>query len=491
MKRTTLRILSVLIAAVIIAASFTFTAFASDPPEITAEAGLVIDLTTGEVLYEKNPDEKLYPASTTKLITAILVLENLPLNTVLTADAEVAATGGTRLVMRTGEQVTAKDAVYELLIGSCNDLAVLLAKAVSGNVEEFARLMNAKAAELGCTNTHFTNPNGLHDDDHYTTANDLAKIAVYCMKNATFREIVKYSEYTYTRGEGSGKSGTVETMKNGNWLLNNTTAVLYAGNERRTPKYEGCIGIKTGWTPEAKGCLVAAAKRGNTTLLSVVLKSGTASASGSYERFSDTILLLDWGFDNFRTYSSMRMGTDLGIIPVKKGEFNKVHAVLKDDIYATLGVEQTDAAVTTKLTLDESITAPFDKGTVCGKLEVFIDGIKTAEYKAVTAEAIKEGGILSNWGVEDAVAKKIFGTILTVVFVLLAIFVAYIAYLKIKSDKKKKLKAARAKARAEALEKQRIADEELLAQMPFYTSKEVPDEDAPAEYAEEAEDAED
>ncbi len=479
MKKKLIRLISIMLAAVLTAASFVVTSYAADPPAITAEGAIVLDLTTGEVIYEKNPDEKLYPASCTKLITAILVLENLPMNNVLTADAEVASTGGSRLSMKEGEKVTVKDAVYELLIGSCNDLAVLFAKAISGSVDEFARLMNSKAAEIGCTDTHFTNPNGLHDAEHYSTASDLAKIAVYCMKNATFRDIVKCVDYTYTRGEGSGKSGTVETMKNGNWLLNNTTNVMYVGNERRTAKYEGCIGIKTGWTDEAKGCLIAAARRGNTTLLSVVLRSD-GSSNGSYERFVDTIKLLDWGFANFRTFSAMRMGTELGTIEVKKGEFNKVRAVLGDDIYATLSSAQQDGAVTTKVTLDESIRAPFDKGTVCGKLEVFIDGTKTAEYKVVTAEAVKEGGILSNWGIEDSAAKKIFSTILTVIFAIIALFVLYIAYLKIKSERKKKKKAERARQRAEALEKQRLEDEQLFAQMPEYEPEQSGGYDAEA-----------
>ena len=473
MNKKLFRIISLLLSIVLLMGMFTVPSFAADPPSITAEGAILIDLTTGEVLYEKEPDKRLYPASTTKLITAILALENLPLTTVLTADDEVASTGGSRLSMKSGEKVTAKDAVYELLIGSCNDLAVLIAKAVSGNVGEFARLMNSKAAELGCTNTHFTNPNGLHDDDHYTTAHDLAKIAVYCMKNATFREIVKSVDYTYTRGEGSGKSGTVETMVNGNWLLNDTSHVMYVGNERRTPRYEGCLGIKTGWTDEAKGCLIAAAKKDNTTLLSVVLKSD-GDSRGSYERFVDTIKLLDWGFAGFRTYFAMRMGAELGVIDVKKGEFNKVKAVLGEDINVTLSSSQNDGAFTTKLILDESIRAPFDKGTVCGKLEVFIDGLKTSEHKVVTADSVKEGGILSNFGVEDAVAKKIFSTILTVVFLLFAIFVAYIAYLKIKSEKKKKLKAARAKAKAEAREKQRLEEQDLLSQMSAYDTQEDP-----------------
>ena len=444
------RVLSVLLAAAVIIAGFTVSALAeSAPPEITAEGAIAIDLVTGEVLYEKNPDARLYPASTTKLMTALLVIENLNLDQTLTADDEVAAIGGSRLVMKAGEKIYAKDALWEMLVGSCNDLAVLFAKTISGSVEQFAVLMNERAAELGCVNTHFVNPNGLHNDEHYSCAEDLARIAVVCMKNPTLREIFKAEKYTYTRGSGAKNPGAVETMSTTNWLLNDTSHVMYVGDVRRTPKYEGCIGIKTGWTSQSKGVLVAAAVRGETTILTVVMKS-TGTSNGSYERFVDSIKLLDWCFDNYRTCQVMRMGQELGSISVKKGEFNSVNVVLSTDIYTTLTTVQPDSVVTTKVRLDESIRAPFDQGTTCGKLDVMVDGEKVGEYDIITASAIKEGGVLSIFGIDDSTAKKIFSAIAIIIVLAVISFVGYIVYLKIKSNRKKARKAARAKARAEA-----------------------------------------
>ncbi len=452
---------SMILTIALVISALTVPAFAeSAPPELSAEGVLLIDLTTGEVLYEKDPDKQLYPASTTKMMTALLVMENLNLNTTLKADADVASTGGTRLGMKAGEQISAKDALYEMLIGSCNDLAVLLAKAVAGTVEDFAVMMNEKAKEIGCTNTHFVNPSGLHDENHYTTANDLALIAVYCMKKPEFREIVKRSTYTYVRGKGADNPGATETMSSSNWLLNDTSHYMYVGDTRRTPKYDGCIGIKTGWTSQAKGCLVGAATKNGTTLMSVVLKSN-GSTNGSYERFIDSIKLLDWGFANYRTYQAASMGKEMGTIAVRNGEFNKVRAVLSTDVYTTLTTLQKDSEVTTQVRLDNSVTAPFDQGTPCGKMDVFVDGQKVGEYDIITASAIKKGGILSVFGIEDATAKKIFAAALIILVVAVVVFIVNLAMRKVKSDKKRARKAAEVKARREELERKHAAEEEL------------------------------
>jgi len=427
---------------------------AADAPDISAEGSVVMDLTTGKVLFEKNPDEKLYPASLTKMLTAILVIENLSLGKTLKADDEVTSVGGSRLNMKTGEQIGAKDALYVMMIGSCNDLAVLLAKAVSGSVEEFAKLMNQKAAELGCTGSNFVNPSGLHDDDHYTTAHDMALIAKYCMDNVIFRDIVRNATFEYTRGSGAENPGSVDTIKTTNWMLNDTTHTMYVGNVKRTPMYEGCIGIKTGTTSQARGCLAAAAVRGSTTMLTVVMHSD-GDSKGSYERFVDTIKLMDWALGNYRTSSIMRMSTELGTIKVKKGAVNKVTAVLASDIYITLSSDQSDSSITTEVELDSTLRAPVSQGMVCGKVSVYQDGTLIGQYDAVTASKVDEGGVLSNFGIEDAVAKKIFGAVIAVIVIVIVAFAGYIVYLKIKSERIKKRKAARARARREAEERER------------------------------------
>ena len=449
------RILSVFLAAVLLAGVFVSPAHAvSDAPQITAQGAVVMDFTTGELLYEKGAQDRLYPASLTKILTAIVVLENLSLGKTLKADSEVASTGGSRLKMKVGEQISARDALYVMMIGSCNDLAVLLAKAVAGSVSEFSKLMNEKAKEIGCTGTNAVNPNGLHDDEHYTTAHDMALIARYAMQNPVFRDIVRNETYSYTRGQGAEKPGTVEVINTTNWLLNDTTHTMYVGSQKRTPKYEGCIGIKTGHTPQAKGCLAAAATKEGTTILAVVLNSD-GDSKGSYERFVDTIKLFDWAFANYRTVSVLRMGTDMGTLKVRKGKVNKVQAVLASDVYATLTSDQDDSVISYDVELDKTIKAPFNQGEVCGKVIVKHDGEPAGEYEIVTASAVKEGGFFSIFGISDETAKLIGRILLIIVIVLIAGFVGYIAYLKVKSERIKKRKAARAKARREAEEKER------------------------------------
>ncbi len=456
------KFLSVFLAAVLLAGACLVPAHAvSDAPDITAEGAVTMDFTTGEVLFEKGADKQLYPASLTKILTAVVVLENLSMGKTLKADEEVAATGGSRLKMKNGEQISAKDALYAMMIGSCNDLAVLLAKAVSGSVSEFCKLMNDKAEELGCTGTNFVNPNGLHADDHFTTAHDMAIISRYAMQNAIFRDIVRNESYKLTRGKGAEKPGTEETITTTNWLLNDTTHTMYVGSSRRTPKYDGCIGIKTGHTPQARGCLVAAAARDGSTMLTVVLHSD-GDSNGSYERFVDSIKLLDWAFANYRTVSVLKMGMDMGTLKVKKGKTNKVSAVLASDVYATLSSDQDDSMITYDVELDKTIKAPFNQGTVCGKVTVKHDGEFAGEYEIVTASAVKEGGFFSNFGISDEVVKKIGKILLFVVIAAFLIFAGYIGALKIKSERIKKRKAARAKARREAEERERERDKGLF-----------------------------
>ena len=446
------KVLSIIFALIIVLGAGVPSFAESEVPDVTAQAVLVMDLTTGEVLYENNADEHMYPASLTKMLTGILVIENVSLGATLTADDEVAVVEPTALRMKSGEQINAKDALYCMLVASCNDLAELFAKYISGSVSEFAKLMNQKAEEIGCTNSHFVNPHGLHDDDHYTTARDLSKIVSYCMKNDLFRDIVKLSEYTYTRAAGAAKPGTTETVRSTNWLLYNTTTTIYVGPNKTTPKYEGCIGIKTGYTEEAGGCMIAAAERDGTTIVTIVLGSH-GDSRGTYERAVDSIKLLDWGFENFRTVSFKKLGEEAGIVKVKGGEFNKVSAVVGSSIAVTLRNGESDADIRTELKLDESVKAPIERGAKCGTLEVYVGDVLRGSCDVVTASAVKKGGPLSAFGIEDRDAKKIFTGLGVLIALLVLAFLAYIVYLKILTERQRARKAAKARAR-------RMAEEE-------------------------------
>ena len=430
------KIFSIFTAIIIVFAAWVPAFAESEVPDVTAKAVLVMDLTTGDILYENNADERMYPASITKILTGIIVIENVSLGATLTADDEVAVVEPTALRMKTGEKINAKDALYCMLVASCNDLAELFAKHISGSVQEFAKLMNQKAEEIGCTSSHFTNPHGLHDDDHYTTARDLAKIVSYCMKNDLFREIVKLPEYTITRGQGANKPGSVETVRSTNWLLYNTTTTIYVGPDKTTPKYEGCIGIKTGYTEEAGGCLVAAAERNGTTIVSIVLGSNGASR-GTYERAVDSIKMLNWGFENFRTVSFKKLWEEAGTLKVKGGEFNKVKAVLGSSIAVTLRNGENDSDITTRLELDESVKAPVERVTRCGTLDIYVGGELRGSYDIVTASAVKKGGPLSVFGIEDRDAKKIFLALEVFVALVVLAVLACLVYSKIQSERRK------------------------------------------------------
>lgn len=424
---------------------------ASSLPNIQAEAYILIDMTTGEVLTEKNSTETHYPASTTKMMTAILAIENLDLNATWTADAEVYATGGSRLTLINGEECKIKDVLYATMVKSANDGSVFLAKATAGTTEKFLDMMNRKAADLGCVNTHFANPNGLHLENHYSCAADLAKIALYCMKNPTFRDIVKTPSYTMPATNLSSE----RTVQNTNLLLYDCTESnkVSVNGQLRYCKYDGILGIKTGYTPEAQGCLVSAAERDGTSILCVVLKSSTMG------RFSDSIALLDWGFANFRTQQVMEKGRDMGIGNVKKGSVKTVGLTSVDDVIMTLPASASSNLIQIESDIPDPIPAPITKGQQVGTYTIYEGGLEVGTYPILATEDVPEGGILSIFGIEDAVAHKIFlitGISLGSIIFLGFAFVMIMHYRAVQRRKKKAAaKAARLAAKKAAEEAQR------------------------------------
>lgn len=381
------RIISLAMVALIVIACFAIPQdvhAATTAPNPIAEAAYLIDMTTGKVLFEKNPDKQLYPASTTKMMTCILGLENLSTQDYMTVDAEAASIGGNTMNLKAGEEINIGNLLSAMMVISGNDAAVAVAKQVSGSVDEFAKLMNAKAEELGCTNTHFVNPNGLHDDNHYSTARDLANIAVYCMQNDVFRRIVSRAEVEVPV---TNITLSERHYQNTNLLLFDTTKnnSVYVDGELRVCKYDGCIGIKTGYTAKAGGCLVSAAERNGTTLLCVVLNSG------STERFSDSIALLDWGFENYKTSAILESGWVAGSVKVKKGVESRVDAILPEDAVVTIPAEANESVITIEATLDDSVMAPVEAGTVIGKVTLLRVDKPMAEYDLVAATSIERG----------------------------------------------------------------------------------------------------
>ena len=241
-------------------------------PSITADAAIVIDEATGQVLYEKNADKREYPASMTKMMTCILALEKSSPDQLVTVSRYAADVECTRLYP--GYTLRMADILQQMMMISDNGAATAVGEAVGGDEATFAAMMNEKAQAIGAVNTHFVNMNGMPDANHYSTARDMAKIAAYAMHNDAFRQIVgtKAKNIYYIAPQGHKT------------YCRNTNELLES--------YPGCTGIKTGWTSAARGCLSAAAKRGDKELIAVVMHSDDDET-----RFSEAAALLDYGFE--------------------------------------------------------------------------------------------------------------------------------------------------------------------------------------------------
>ncbi len=410
------RALSILLLLSMLLGSVSFAHGAPAEPQLTGKSAILIDATTGKILYEKNSHEQQYPASTTKIMTAILALENLKLTDKIEIDAETPFTEGSRIYLLEGENVTMEEVMYGMMLESANDAAVAFAKNISGSVEEFAKLMNKTASELGALNTNFVNPNGLHDDEHMTTAYDLAMIARYAMQNDTFRHFVTTYQYTM---DATNLQETRYLYNTNRMLYDNVHKVTVNGQVRGC-KYEGVTGIKTGYTGRAGGCLVAGAKRGNTELIAVTL------ATTDMGRFQDCIALLDYGFENFKTVNALEAGSDFGIIPVTRGSVKQVRVVLPQSVEATLPAEASENVLRTEVELLESVEAPVLPGQKAGSIKLYAGDELIGEYDAVAAEQVDRGGWLSIVGITDSAAEKIRNTALSAMAALLLMFILFV-----------------------------------------------------------------
>lgn len=255
------------------------------PPQLYAQAAILMDADTGQIIYGKNERTKMYPASLTKIMTCMLALELGKAEDIVTVSEESTkdVAGTTHIALRDGEELTLEQLEYAMMVESANDAANSIAIYLSGSTEMFAQIMNEKAQELGADATRFVNPSGLPDDNHYTTAYDLALITRAAMENPEFEKIVGTHRYEIPP---TNKINETRAVANKNYMftLNDT--------------YDGAYGGKTGWTQEAGHCLMTLAKRGDTTLICIVLKSdGVVDAE-----FADSTALFDYGFDHFKRY---------------------------------------------------------------------------------------------------------------------------------------------------------------------------------------------
>ena len=388
MKKRIISIITVLILILSFSGGTSSFAAVSRVPELEADSAVLMNADTGEILYEKNMDAEQYPASTTKIMTALLAIENRDYEDEVTVSRRAAdvVLEGANLDCQAGEVFTVEQLVYGLLLHSANEMAVVLAEAVSGSVDEFADLMNERAEEMGCTGTHFENPNGLPDENHVTTAHDLAVMGREAMKNPKFARVVSTVKYTIPPTNMSGE----RKVKNSNYMLYKKGKLEIDGEER-SYKYEGAKGIKTGYTNAAQGCLVEEAERKDLDLICVTLHSENDM------RYHDAIRLLDWGFENYKMKTFLPSGEEVGECKVEKGSEKTVPAVPVSDIKVC--VKKTDSGTDYKKSdysfklQKESFTAPVNEGKYAGQLKLYKKGKLIGSYELKTKERVE----LSFW----------------------------------------------------------------------------------------------
>ena len=361
----------------------------TEQPEISTDAAILIDSSSEKVLYSKNENQKMYPASTTKILTAILIIENCNLNDVVTVpyDAISSITSGYSVAaLQAGEQLTVEQLLQVMLVHSANDAANVLAFHVSGSIENFAELMNNKVSELGLTNTHFTNPSGMHDENHYTTAHDLAIIMKYCMKNDTFRSL------------SSLKYCTIPATNKYDVRVFNTTNELLIYDNRDVSSnyyYKYAIAGKTGYTTQAKNCLVSVAKKENLELICVVLSAGIYPNNVS-AKFVDTKSIFDYGYNNYTIKKLREKDAIATQIEIGNGtkETRNLDLLISDDLSALVTQDEFDTEFEPQIELQDNLFAPIAQGQVVGKITYTIDGIQYSS-NLLASHSVEQSGFIT------------------------------------------------------------------------------------------------
>lgn len=348
---------------------FSNCSFAADSElSINSEAAILMDSSTGKVIYEKNGYQKMYPASTTKILTAILTLENCNLTDTATVSYNAVMSvpsGYSNAALQIGEELTVEQLLQVLLVHSANDAANVLAYHISDSIDIFANLMNQKISELGLTNTHFTNPSGIHDKNHYTTAYDLSIIMKYCMKNSTFRNL---STLKYCKIPATNKYDE---------RVYNTTNELLTQNNSSNYFYQYAIAGKTGYTNQAKNCLVSVSNKDNLELICVVLSAGLYPNNVS-ARFTDTKTLFNFGYDNYTIKKLREKDAIATQIEINNGtkETRNLELLISNDITALISQDDLETEFSPEIEINDNLSAPIVQGQVVGKIIYNIDEIK-------------------------------------------------------------------------------------------------------------------
>jgi D-alanyl-D-alanine carboxypeptidase (penicillin-binding protein 5/6) len=371
-----------------------------EPTGLYAQAAVLMDADSGRVLFHKNGEEVLANASTTKIMTCILALEEGKLEDVVTVSENAVVQPRVHLGMQKGEQFVLRDLLYSLMLESHNDSAVAIAEHIAGTTEKFAKMMNKKAKKIGCRNTYFITPNGLDEIDekgsHSTTATDLAKIMSYCIMESEQKDMF----ITITGTPNHSFSNVAGTR---NFSCSNHNSFL--------TMMEGAFSGKTGFTGKAGYCYVGALERDGRTFVVALLACGWPN-NKNY-KWADTRKLMEYGVENY-TYRSVDEKIELPIVPIENGVpssdsiFDKAYVNLEVD-YGTENdfsfLLRDDEKIELKTTYNEKLTAPLKKGESVGKISCYLDGNMLKEYSIIITEHVEERSIV--WAFEK-IAKMYF-----------------------------------------------------------------------------------
>lgn len=400
-------------------------------PDILCQSAILMEASTGTILAEKNSNQKMYPASLTKIMTAIIAIEKGKLSDVITVDNETPyEIAGSHIALDPGEVLTLKDLLYALMLPSANDAASVIAKYYGGSIEGFSKLMNEKAKELGATNTNFVNPHGLHDANHYTTAHDLALITRYAMKNDTFRTIVATQRYEI---QPTNKKSDSRPFTNLNKMVYcGTASQINVDGKWISPLYDGATGVKTGYTPEAGNSLVATAKRDGTEFITVELNGV------SLEMYQDAHNLFNYGFNSFQSTTLVYKNTFIQTMEIKNGDIREI-SLITDSDFRALANKDSVKNIKSKAILND-VELPLEKNAVVGKLEFYLDDKVLGSVNLITPTPVKS--TLQ----EEKNKSSILSTMLKsfiVLFIILMSFRIY-NYYRVKINRKRRRRRSRA-----------------------------------------------
>ncbi|WP_071460028.1 D-alanyl-D-alanine carboxypeptidase family protein [Bacillus massilinigeriensis] len=338
-----------------------------------ASSAVLIERDTGKVLYEKKSDVRLPPASMTKIMTMLLIMEaldegRLSFNEKIRTSEYAASMGGSQIFLEPGEEMTVEEMLKGIAIGSGNDASVAMAERLAGSEEAFVKLMNKKVKELGLKNTFFKNATGLPVEDHYSSAHDMAVMS---------KELLKYEEIT--KFTGKYEAYLREDTEKKFWLVNTNRLVRF---------YPSVDGLKTGFTNEAKYCLTATAQKDNMRVIAVVYGAPTSKS-----RNAQVTKMLDYAFSQYETHPIMKKGHSLGSVPVSKGSKKQVKAVASERISVLTKKGEDVRKIKQKITLDKNLAAPVQKGDTVGSIKLVKDGKTIVESPLAAGETVEK----ANW----------------------------------------------------------------------------------------------